>query len=62
MFDVQYVLGAFWVLQTRAEDPSLSACPAGFDPEGGAPGQLRTGRDRQLLLDVFPVGFNRFDA
>jgi hypothetical protein len=41
---------------------SLSACPAGFDPEGGAPDELRTGLERQLLLEVFPVGFNRLDA
>jgi hypothetical protein len=27
----------------------------------GAPDELRTGVDRQLLLDVFPVGFNRLD-
>ena len=46
----------------RTEDPSLSACPAAFDPLGGAPGQRRTGVERQLVLDVFPVGFNRLDA
>jgi hypothetical protein len=41
---------------------SLSASPAGFDPEGGVPDERRTGLKRQLLLDVFPVGFNRLDA
>ena len=42
--------------------PALSACAAGFDPVDGAPDELRTGLERQLLLEVFPVGFNRLDA
>ena len=28
----------------------------------GAPDELRTGLKRQLLLDVFPVGFNRLET
>ena len=62
MYTRRATLGALGILQTRTDDPSLSACAAGFDPVDGAPDELRTGLDRQLLFEVFPVGFNRLDA
>jgi len=55
-------LHALTELPARHGQPMRSACQAAFDPEGGVADELRTGLERQLLLDVFPIRFNRLDA